>query len=294
MLNLSFYRNLSKTLAFVFVFLVTAQSVQAKSKKGIDPSILHMVQKLSGNPELMNVNYLQYIIGYPENGRVQAGHLKRSYKWYEEPSRFLRFRMDQEGPNLNVVTKSAMTINVQNSNIKLKDVESVFGKIHKTVYDWQSNPTEIYQVSPDTYLAFVQPRNTFRIQSIKVVYQGAPLPEPSLENMQRAYEYRKSQALLAAQDGQWHLAIPWLRADVAKEPANPENHLKLAFAYRQHMMINEAIGEYVETLKLSQDNPEITSQAIAALTEMRVWPIDMPSNQQQNSYIAGTNTELGL
>lgn len=294
------FRQSSKSVLVAICFAIlsfSGQSAQASSKKGIDPSHLDIIQRISQKPELMNVSYLQYLIGFPENGRSQRGHLKRAYFWYEEPSRFLTYRLDQEGPQLNVVNRSALTINVRDSNIRLKDVEKVFGQYHKTVFDWQSNPNEIFQVSPNTYISFVIPRNSHRVKNIKIVYQGPSLPPPTFEDMDTAYQFRKSQAILAGQNGAWHEAIPWLVADVAKKPQDPVSRIKLAFAYRQHMMINESIKEYIEVLKLSQGRPEIRSDAIAALVEMRVWPEPVPQTGQpanQRTYIAGSNGELGL
>lgn len=286
-------------LSVLFFCLATSLmplSVAARSK-AIDPAVLQMVQKIAYNPELMNVSYLQYLIGFPENGRAQQGLIRKGYTWYEEPSRFAAYTLEQQGPSPGVVTRSMFSINVPNSEIRMKDVEEQFGPMHKTVYDQQSHPNQIYSISPTTSLIFVQPRNSFRVSSIKIAYAGPPLGPPSQEDMELAYNYRRTQAIGAGQNGDWHKAIPWLRADVAKEPNNPDAHIKLAFAYRQHMMLNESIKEYIEVLKLSGDRPELSSAAIAALTELRVWPLQPAGTQSSpggGTYIAGSNDNLGL
>ena len=289
-----FFRGiLSMALALGLFFGSTVGVLEARTQKGIDPTVLDLVQKLVSKPELMNINYLQYVIGFPENGRKQTGLLRKSYHWYQEPSRFLTYQLDQEGPQADVVTRSNMTINVQKSNIRLKDVEKVFGPVHKTVFDYHSDPNEIYTVSPTTHLVFIQPRNSFRVSTIRVIYQGPPLEAPSDEDMQIAYNFRRSQAILAGQNGDWHLAIPWLRADVSKAPQDPVARMKLANAYRQHLMINESINEYIQALKLSGGRPDLTSEISAALVEMRVWPA-MPKRDRNRTYVAGRNGELGL
>ena len=264
--------------------------------KGIDPSVLEMVHRLAANPELINLTYLQYLIGLPENGQNQAALLRRNYTWYEEPGRVAVYHLDQVGPQPGVTTSSTFTINVPASNIKVKDVEQVFGMAHTRVYDHQAHPNQIYRYSPTTSLVFVEPRNSFRVTSIKILYNGPPLGSPSQEDLEKAFNFRKSQAYLAGQNGDWQQAIPWLRADVAKNPQDADAHLKLAYAYRQHLMINESIQEYVQVLKLCSGRPDLQSAAVAGLTEMRVWPTPLPGSHPASgrTYIAGSAGQPGL
>lgn len=298
-INISWNAALKAVVLVVFVQMVFCSLCFARvgddggsNTKGIDPSVLELVRRIAANPELMNLTYLQYLIGLPENGRNQAALLKRNYNWYEEPSRVPVYHLDQIGPQPGVTTSSTFTINVPASNIRVKDVEQVFGTPHTRVYDHQAHPNQIYRYSPTTSLVFVEPRNSFRVTSIKILYNGPPLGEPSQEDLERAYNFRKSQAYLAGQNGDWQQAIPWLRADVAKNPQDADAHLKLAYAYRQHLMINESIQEYVQVLKLCGGRPDLQSAAVAGLTEMRVWPAPLPGSQPASgrTYVAGAGS----
>lgn len=259
------------------------------------PDAVNMIYALSAQPELMNLSYLRYVIGAPENERSQLANKSKTYYWYQEPRRTLAYSLHQDGPQPGTVTRSIFTINVPNSQLSTKEMERIFGNEHKRVFDQQSHPTDVYSFGPNTYVAFAQPHDTFRVQQIHVGYEGPPLPPPPQEAVHAAYSFGRNKAVEAAmKSGNWREAITWLRRDASMRPADPYVHLQLGQAYRSGLMINEAIAEYSQAARYGAGIPEVEKACHAALVDMKV--LNPHARHDRRSYFAGNslNTAAGL
>lgn len=292
------FENRSKIFLGICLSLILVLSSAAGALAGqpaVKPQTLALIQKLASKPELMHIGYLQYLIGLPENWRAQRGLSKKTYFWYQEPRRHVAYQLDQAGPLSGSVTTSNFTINVPNSRITFKDVEKLFGTGHRETFDHRAYPTRVIAVSPTTHIAFVQPHDSFRVNRIVIGYQGPPLPAPSRDDLELAYNFRKAEARMACQNGRGETGIPFLQADLARQPDNARLHLHLAQAYKSHLMLNEAIESYNRAMRLSGGDPAVVAACQAGLVELKVLPAGTVKNQGRKSYLAGHQADgLGL
>lgn len=291
-------KNCSKIFLGICLSLSLVLSSAAGALAGqpaVEPQTLALIQKLATKPELMHIGYLQYLIGLPENWRSQRALSKKTYFWYQEPRRHVAYQLDQNGPLSGSVTASNFTINVPNSQITFKDVEKLFGTGHRETFDHRAYPTRVIAVSPTTHIAFIQPHDSFRVNHIVIGYQGPPLPPPSRDDVELAYNFRKAEALMACQNGRGEMGIPFLQADLARQPDNARLHLQLAQAYKSHLMLNEAISSYNKAMRLSGGDPAVVAACQAGLVELKVLPASTLKNQGRRSYLAGNQSDgLGL
>lgn len=268
------------------------QAACARSRPpALPPETVNLIHALSAQPELMNLSYLRYIIGAPENERSQLALKAKNYHWYQEPRRQLLYQLHQDGPQNGVVTRSVFTIQVPNSQLTEKEVHRVFGEDHRRVFDHESHPTDVYSLGPNTYVSFTQPRDTFRINKIAVGYEGPPLAPAPEQAVVGAYTLGKNRAIEAAmKSGHWGEAIGWLRRDALLRPADPYVHIQLGTAYRAGLMLNEAISAYSTASRLGAGDPEVDKICRAAFADMKVLP---PQNQaapaqDRRGYLAGS------
>ncbi len=268
-----------------------AKSVSANV---LDPEITGLVNKLVLQPELMNIEYLQYVIGLPEKGHQQVSFNKKDYRWYQEPGRLVRYSLEQNGPHPEVATDSVFTVHLQNSNLTMKDLPGIFGPMTKQTYDHRSHLTSVYSWTSNTYVAFSHPPHDTHVREIKIGYNGPPLPGPSEEDLQLAYNFRKANMLAAAAAGRHKEAVPWLVVDAKKNPNDANSHLALAESYRGNLQLNQAIKEYYKAIELAPNDESVRGRCVAALVELRVLPPDYarqrPQLQQQSpTQMAGVN-----
>lgn len=228
-----------------------------------------LVNELSTRPELMSLSYLQHVLGPPAEASAFRNGYSPVYHWYEEPSRFLHYELEQSGPNPGVVTAATFTINVPSSALTFKDVEHAFGHGHRVLFDQHSYPMRVYQATPSTRVSFVQPHDTFRVQQIRIAYAGAALPQTPEADLERAYRARYQYMMSRAANGEPHVAIPYLEQKVRLDPGDARSRLALADAYRQNLDINRAINTYKKALATANGDPAVVGRAVSALTELR-------------------------
>lgn len=269
-----------------------ANAADARSRPpALAPDTVNMIYALSAHPELMNLSYLRYVIGNPENERSQLAMKAKTYYWYQEPQRIVTYSLHQDGPRPGTVTRSIFTISVPDSQLSTKEMERLFGQEHKRVFDHNSHPTDVYSFGPNTYVAFAQPQDTFRVNKIHVGYEGPPLPPPPEQAVYAAYSLGKNKAVEAAmKSGNWREAITWLRRDAAMRPSDPFVHIQLGQAYRAGLMLNEAIAEYSTAARYGAGNPEVDKICRAALVDMKVLPPHAQRHQSDpRSFVAGNS-----
>lgn len=256
----------------------------------LDPEITGLVNKLVLQPELMNIEYLQYVIGLPEKGHQQVPYNHKNYHWYQEPGRVVRYALEQNGPHPEVSTDSKFTIHLQNSRLTMNDLPNMFGPMTKQTFDHRSHLTSVYSWTSNTYVAFSHPPNDTHVREIQIRYNGPPLPGPSEEDLQLAYNFRKANMLAAAAAGHHQEAVPWLIVDTKKNPNDANSHLALADSFRGNLQLNQAIKEYYKAMELAPNDQAVQSRCVAALVELRVLPPDYGRTRPQSAtQMAGNN-----
>jgi hypothetical protein len=267
------------------------QAANARSQPpALPPDTVNLIHALSAQPELMNLSYLRYIIGAPENERSQYALKAKNYHWYQEPRRNLAYELHQDGPRNGVITRSVFTIHqTPETKLSTKEMERVFGQNHTRVFDHQSYPTDVYSLGPNTYVSFTQPTDTFRVNKIAVGYEGAPLPPAPEQAVVGAYVLGKNKAIeIAMKTGHWGEAITWLRRDASLRPADPYVHIQLGQAYKTGLMLNEAISSYSKAALLGANDPEVQKICRAAFVDLKVLPPEQHAPpQDRRGYVAG-------
>jgi tetratricopeptide (TPR) repeat protein len=240
-----------------------------------------LLRSLATRPELMNLNYLQYIIGRPENERAQRGNPTKNHFWYDS-ARNLTYELYQTEAGSGQVVESIFVSHLQNCGITLDEVQKGFGANPKEFYDYNSNPTALYSFSPNTCLAFTAPRNTFAVKQAKIVYRGTPLAAPLPAEMQAVQDAFINKALLHVQQGNHADAIPMLQTIIAENPSSARGHLALAQAYASQTHIHDAINQYKIALALAPADGTITGPAMAGLQALRAVPVSASTGNTPN------------
>ena len=273
----------------LLICLVCALPAESKGK-GVDEETMKLINLLVERPELMNVQFLSQYVGMPENWSTQNALSSKNYYWYKEPTRFLQYHLAQTGPQPGMVTQSEFSIGLPKSQLTHKEMEKIFGEPDKRVFNQQSVPVDIYDVGPNTHLAFTQPYDMFRVTSITVRYDGPPLAPLTANDFAIANQFKQAQAQEAMKKGEWHKAIRWLESEVRARPNDPVARLQLAQGYRKQLMLNNAITQYRAALALAGGDQDIVKSCHSALVDMKV----LPKGHDSKSYLVESATRTGL
>ncbi|HEY9720177.1 MAG TPA: tetratricopeptide repeat protein [Trichormus sp.] len=266
----------------------TSQSEQIKKQQDAlkpppDEPTLNLVDQISRQPELMNLQYLDYVLGRPTSGGPGVGMLRRYY-WYDPVSERLRFQLEQKMSGPNHIYESTFTAFMPNLKTDLEEIESKNGPAPKKFFDQSAAPNITYSFAPYTTVDYTQPQDAFCINKAIVTFHTAGtdfLPPLQQETLDEAIEQHRMQALAHHQNGNFHRAIPDLRRRVAEHPDDIEARIALAEAYKGNSNINEAITEYRAALAQAPDS-QTAQKCIQGLQDMRVLPgPDGPAEQHQ-------------
>lgn len=258
-----------------------AKSSNAQPDKIDTAEAEELVNKLAHQPELLCIRYLHYFFGRPEDSPANRFNTTKHYVWYRPNRRGVKYELVQEEAQPGIVTESTLLFHTDDLDLDLQKVESKFGKSPRKYFDQSSAPTEEYSFAPNTVISFTQKPNTFQVNRIAINYKGDPLPPPSLEDMGRAQMQRKGLAMDHLNHGRFREGIGCLSEHLGENPEDIEAHLALAQAFRANCQINEAIAQYRYTLANSGNNPDVQSQCIKDLQEMKVLPSVAADTQLQ-------------
>lgn len=241
-----------------------------KAKEVFDPEAQLLIDKLSHDPSLMNVEYLKYFIGRPKNERHQKGSTNPHYYWYDANDH-VTYQLEQQMSGPGQVVGAQMLVPLHGFGLTFEKAEKLYGPPAKRFYDYQARPAEVFTFAPNTFVSFSSKPNTFRCDEAKIIYNGPPLPPPSSLAMAEAEAALVAKSELASTPEQFTPeAIPVLEARVKNKPLDAEAHLQLADAYRRQSQLHAAIGEYKTALAVSGSNAAVRDQSIAALRQLRV------------------------
>ena len=220
------------------------KAIQALKKPSDEPT-LQLVEQIAHQPELMNLRYLQYVIGPPSNAASQFGYIKRYY--WDDPSQqgLVKYELMQRESSPGQISESTLLVRMPNlDKVDLPSLESKYGIQGKKYFDQKASPNLQYSFAPDTKVSFKQPQDTFHVTEATVSYSGVGLPPLSAMSLSQAQQLHRTAALAQHKDGNWHQAIPALRDHVAENPDDAEARLALAEAYKGNCNLNEAIDQY--------------------------------------------------
>ena len=250
------------------------------SDNRVDAQTLNLITVLSTHPELMNVDYLRYIIGLPDNYNQMRYFSQKSFHWYSINPRRLLFSLEQRESGRGQVVESHFFAYLDNGALDFKQVHEMYSnQTARRFFDNRCLPTEEYAVAPNTFARFSQEPNLFGIRHMSVYYLGSPLPKPSPEAMATAMSMRRNRALMHHTSGHDREAIPVLMEHIAENPGDMETHLALAQAYKKQGHLNSAISEYRLLLSCPQIDQNTRNRCLADLVEMHVLPKDKAEAQ---------------
>ena len=267
-----------------------------KEKPVFDDTTRNVLWQVSHNPSLMNVEYLKYFIGRPENEKQQRGQ-QRHYYWYGANRQPIHELIQSEGAPGQVV-ESTMITSLEGTGLTFDQLHKIFGNESRRFFDYYGHPNELFSFSPNTYLSFGSAPNSFRLNQATVMYRGEPLPPPPAEEMQMAQTAMIERAENAsAANGKAYSKtkpgkkqkpnkdpnavadselLPLLIARVKSQPLDAQSHLMLAQALQHQAHLNEAVSEYKIALSLSGDNQDVRNQSIQALKDMMLFADEDP------------------
>lgn len=254
--------------------LIPGQCGSAEEVGDYDKSGKALLDKVSHDPSLMNLDYLQYFIGRPGNERTQRGKLSTHYTWMDEDQQ-LRYELTQQQTTPGSVVDAQMNFHLRGMGLTFETVDKLYGEMSRKYFDFKGHPNKLFTFAPDTYVSFSSPPNTFRVTEAKVMYRGKPLPPPSLSEMQLAQSAMIARASVKHSNGEHDPElITLLQQRVQIDPRDPEAHLHLAQSLHKQARLHEAIGEYKVALALSGSNQDVRMQALDALRAMKLFPPD--------------------
>lgn len=266
----------------------------AKAPPPLDLETQEIIAQLANHPELMNLNYLQYFIGRPENERGQRALSTKHYIWYL-PSRQVRCELRQVEQASGQVVESAFIMPLYDSQLTFKDLEKLYGDKAKHFFDFNGQTNRLYSFTPNSQVAFTCPRNSFHIEQATISYRGPVLPKPSQQELFVGYEHlvKRVQDLIAQES--WDEAVIPLMVLIQEHPEDGDSHYWLGRVFTHQGKLHEGIREYETALSISQLAPrssgylgapgqlsgdDLKARCISALQELRVLPLSHNSNAQ--------------
>lgn len=207
---------------------------------------------MARRPELMDLNYLQFFIGQPENLAAMAGRAQKNYHWYDEKRRLV-YELQTTAVAGNV-TESTFTAHLPNHELNFGDVSNMFGDDCKHFFDSEAHPTKLYTAAPNTFLTFTSAPHSFRVTRARILYKGTGLGHATPEEIAQAKQQLKMRTDPIVNGGDPNAAISILQTRLQHNPYDAETHLQIARCFARTNRLTEAISEYKYVLATSTDD----------------------------------------
>lgn len=255
----------------------------------MDPTDGILLWQVSHKPELMNIQYLRYYLGEPDRQTTNIGVRSHAYYWYDR-HRNKKCELFQEHDQPGQIVESVMVMHLPPGEFDFKVMEKSLGPPARSFYDHSADPTRMYSFAPNTTLSMSSPPNTFAITRATVSYLGAPLPEPSFEDLKVAHDsyIAKIQQKAVGKNVNWHDALAGARERVQMHPTDAEAHIGLAQVLKKTGKVHEAISEYKLALSLNKYNDAVRQQCIQGLKDLYVLPKNF--SEPGTTGVAGKNS----
>ena len=280
----------------ISIYCIFLMPCLAKKAPPLDAETQEFISKLAHQPELMNINYLQYFVGRPENERSQRALTTKHYIWYL-PSRQVRCELTQVEQAPGQVIESAFVIPFYDSTLTFDDLKKIYGATARHFYDYDGQAARLYSFVPNTAVTFTSPQNSFRIQKAKITYRGPALPTPGIQDVSGGHDHLMKRVYELGAQEQWDQIMPPLIVHLKEHPEDGDAHYWLGRAYAKQGQLYEAISEYKAALATvapdaatSPNNGNATVQGAAVsdlkqrcllgLQELRAIPAASAETQQ--------------
>lgn len=260
-------RRLSFIAALLSLACVSALPAQAIS--GVNQELSDV---LSQRPEFMHLDYFEHLIGRPYNESDQRFGQKKSYFWYNT-SHQVAYELHQFEIRPGAVVSSTFIMHLPVNDMSFPEVAAMYGPNGHHFYDNKGSVCEAFSYSPYTSLIFASPQETMRVQEVKVMYSGPPLPHPDIEeihDVEVGHIGRLTPAVV--RHGRWDIPITPLATHLKRHPYDAEARYQLAQAQRIHGHVDVAINEYKAAWACAGDDDELKARCIAGLAELRALP----------------------
>jgi hypothetical protein len=242
------------------------------------PTSAGLIYSMAKRPEFMDLNYLQYFIGRPENYDLMHGRIQKAYHWYDGHR-----RLEYELQTTEVggqVTESTFTAHVPRHDLTFSSVEKLFGQDCKHFFDSEAHPTKLYSLSQNTFLTFSSAPHSHRVTRARVLYKGPGLGRATPGDILQAQQQLKMRTDPIAMGTDYASAIPILRARLQSNPTDSETHFLLARALAKTNHLNEALTEYKYVLATAP-NEEMRQRCEEALRQFHVVRPNQPDEQRR-------------
>jgi tetratricopeptide (TPR) repeat protein len=246
-------------LLLLVAFCLSLNPCEAR-KPTLDYRTQEFIALLAHNPQLMNLEYLENFIGRPDNERAQRALPEKQYYW-SGPDGRVRYQLWQTEQAPGQVVESRMIMHWLDSTVGIDDVQSLYGKTARRFFDYGGHATVLYSYVPNTQLAFVCPRQSFRVDQVKINYRGPALLAPSAEDMKKASEAFNERIRQMGEQGRWNEVFPLLLTRLKTHPNDPQARYELARACAAQGRIHDAVLQYRSALALLPPAPEGASPA---------------------------------
>ncbi len=230
-------------VAVCILALLLCSAAQAKPGLPDDPDMLELMRKLASKPELMNIEYLQYVIGLPEQGPPIGGAQIKSQFWYGAHHK-LMYELHQQESYPGQVISSDFLMHFPESQVSFKKMEHELGTPIRRFYDPQCHPAVLCSLAPNTSLTLHSHRGAFGVKRVAVAYRGAPLPNPSPADIKLASDKMVERMEQAADRKKWDVVMPLAIVELRNHPDDAEAHYLLGRCYASQGNLAQAINEY--------------------------------------------------
>lgn len=237
----------------------------------LDKTSAGLIYGLARRPELMDLEYLHYFIGLPENIDAMHGRAQKTYYWYDA-NRRLQYELQTTEIGPGRVTESTFTAHLPRHDLTFDEVHKLFGEDCKHFFDSEAHPTKLYSLSQNTFLTFSSAPHSFRVTRARVLYKGTGLGKPTPQDMVAAQQQLKMRTDPIATGHDYAAAIQVLKSRLVANPTDPETHYLLARAYAKTHNINQSIAEYKYVLASAGGNDALRQQSEAALKHFHIIP----------------------
>lgn len=245
--------------------------VFAAHSPAVDPFDSELMDRLSHQPELMNRDYLEHLIGRPENDKDQRFAQTKKYYWYGVGHMPL-YELLQAEVLPGKVVASTFIMHLQNGELMFADIDKEFGNVSQKFFDTNGHATQLLSFAPHSSISFSVPPDCDYVRTVKIIYNGPPLTSPSNDDMQEADDRSLDNAYRHIYSADYDGAMQPLVSRLRKHPEDGEAHYLLAETYWHRNRLNEAINEYDLALANSGDNRDLQTACVAGLYKLRALP----------------------
>jgi hypothetical protein len=254
------------------VLVVFSCPVQASNRlKPEDQVRLALVKHLAEEPNRLNAEYLRYIFGMPTVHDIQTMTLDREFDWREARNNQTLCQLNQSmnGKTGEFTSKFSFAL-PQDTKIDFAAIQSLFNVKPKKRFTQQGLPSETFEIGSNTQVVAARSHNSLTVNTVEIEYRGAPLPAPSVQDINDAKKSVRDAALADRKELNQTETVPLLIAYLHEYPNDVEVRIRLAEVYKANGSLSQAIGQYRLALSQVGTNQELKARCLDGLQQMKI------------------------